>query len=127
MSIDSIGNLNFMGIVQAIPLPVSLTLNFAAIVSGWITINRKKNVLTVLVVNHAALFLVTWTIFSMIAGLLITFEFLETTPNVKLFEGFLYGLHFAMTVMPLGVAICCVPLLWFFGRERNQGKELEPL
>src|SRR5882762_4711802 len=94
---DAISGFSLFNLIQAIPAPVSLIVNAALLFTAWRELKKhRKNETSIRIINHTALLLLAWITFSAFAGLLMTFELLETTKGANPVDGFVYGFRITM-------------------------------
>ena len=106
--------ISLLGLIAAIPIPVSLAVNGGITYALWTRLRRERTSDHLIrIVKHSILFLWAWIAFSITFGLTFMFDELETTPGVRLVDGFIYGFHFAMAIFPLGFIAIAIPLVFF--------------
>ncbi len=81
---------------------------------------QRSDALSIRIINHTLLFMIAWIAFSVIMGLMLTFDLLELTITEGLFGGFLYGFRVAMAIVPCGVLTCCIPIIWILRMHAAQ-------
>src|SRR4051812_35281967 len=116
---DAISGFGFFNSVQAIPAPASLVFNAALLFVVWRNLYKHRNKeSSIRIINHTALLLLAWITFSAFAGLLMTFDLLETAKGPNPVDGFLYGLRIALAIMAVGILILCTPVILYLRAGR---------
>lgn len=109
--------ITLLGLVAAIPIPVSIAVNGGITYAVWTKLRRERTSDHLIrIIKHTILFLWTWAAFSITFGLTYMFDELETTPGVRLVDGFMYGFHYAMAIFPVGLVIIYIPMLLLLRR-----------
>ncbi len=111
--------ISLLGLVAAIPIPVSLAANGGITYALWMRLRRvRTNEHLIRIVKHSILFLWAWAAFAITFGLTFMFDELETTPGLRLADGFMYGFQYAMAIFPIGFIAITIPLILFL-RKAN--------
>ncbi len=98
--------------MNVIPLSVVITINVALVfVIYYLTKEWKMTSPWHDILNYVMVLGIAWLTFSILYGLLLTFDMLEGSKNMTLFQGFSAGFKIAMVLVLFGLLMVTVSLV----------------